>query len=168
MDYVYNADGELLQMSARALHQLPRPQLDTKYYAGNVIFTGRFLSMLLADEENERLRHGILYANGAPGQDKGGGQGNGNGQDTPVSPLTRCDVTVSGSMVTVTYDLTEDASVTGIVSTVSGMLLRQHSQHSAEGTDYQMRIDCAGLRRGQYVLYMKVNSHVTTHTVTLK
>ncbi len=50
MDYVYNADGELLQMSARALHQLPRPQLDTKYYAGNVIFTGRFLSMLLTDE----------------------------------------------------------------------------------------------------------------------
>ena len=50
MDYVYNADGELLQMSARALHQLPRPQFDTKYYAGNVIFTGRFLSMLLTDE----------------------------------------------------------------------------------------------------------------------
>ena len=50
MDYVYNADGELLQMSARALHQLPRPQLDTKYYAGNVIFPGRFLSMLLTDE----------------------------------------------------------------------------------------------------------------------
>ncbi len=50
MDYVYNADGELQQMSARALHQLPRPQLDTKYYAGNVIFTGRFLSMLLTDE----------------------------------------------------------------------------------------------------------------------
>ena len=50
MDYVYNADGELQQMSARALHQLPRPQFDTKYYAGNVIFTGRFLSMLLTDE----------------------------------------------------------------------------------------------------------------------
>ncbi len=50
LDYVYNADGELQQMSARALHQLPRPQFDTKYYAGNVIFTGRFLSMLLTDE----------------------------------------------------------------------------------------------------------------------
>ncbi len=117
---------------------------------------------LLADEENERLRHGILYANG-------GGKGNsGGGTDTPPSPLSRCDVTVNGSMVTVTYDLTEDASVTGIVSTVSGRLLRQHSQHSAAGTGCQLQIDCTGLRRGQYVFYMKVNSHVTTHTVTLK
>ncbi len=117
---------------------------------------------LLADEENERLRHGILYANG------GGKGNNGGGKDTPPSPLSRCDVTVNGSMVTVTYDLTEDASVTGIVSTVSGMLLRQHSQHSAAGTGCQLQIDCTGLRRGQYVFYMKVNSHVTTHTVTLK
>ena len=124
---------------------------------------------LLADEENERLRYGMLYANGGAGLDKGGRKGNnGNGQDTPVSPLTRCDVTVSGSMVTVTYDLTAEASVTGIVSTVSGMLLRQHSQHSAAGTGCQLQIDCTGLRRGQYVFYMKVNSHVTTHTVTLK
>ena len=124
---------------------------------------------LLADEENERLRHGIMYANGAPGQDKGGGQGNGNGQDTPVSPLTRCDVTVSGSMVTVTFDLTAEASVKGIVSTVSGMVMRQCEQHCAEGTDYQMRLDCAGLRRGQYVLYMNVNGQVTScHSLNIE
>ena len=123
---------------------------------------------LLADEENERLRHGIMYANGAPGQDKGGGQGNGNGQDTPPSPMSRCDVTVSGSMVTVTYDLTAEASVKGIVSTVSGMVMRQCEQHCAEGTDYQMRIDCAGLRRGQYVLYMNVNGQVIGYTLNVE
>ena len=49
MDYVYNADGELLQMSARALHQLPRPRLDTKYYVGNVVYFLGKLS-LLTDE----------------------------------------------------------------------------------------------------------------------
>ena len=49
MDYVYNADGELQQMSARALHQLPRPQLDTKYYVGNVVYFPGKLS-LLTDE----------------------------------------------------------------------------------------------------------------------
>ena len=49
MDYVYNADGELLQMSARAQHQLPRPRLDTKYYVGNVVYFPGKLS-LLTDE----------------------------------------------------------------------------------------------------------------------
>ena len=123
---------------------------------------------LLADEENERLRHGMLYANGGASLDKGGRKGNnGNGQDTPVSPLTRCDVTVSGSMVTVTYDLTAEASVKGIVSTVSGMVMRQCEQHCAEGTGCQMRIDCAGLRRGQYVLYMNVNGQVIGYTLNI-
>ena len=117
---------------------------------------------LLADEENERLRQGILHANGGVGQDKGGGQ------DTPPSPMSRCDVTVSGSMVTVTYDLTAEASVKGIVSTVSGMVMRQCEQHCAEGTDYQMRIDCAGLRRGQYVLYMNVNGQVIGYTLNIE
>ena len=123
---------------------------------------------LLADEENERLRHGILHAYGGVGLDKGGGQGNGSGQDTPPSPLSRCDVTVNGSMVTVTYDLTEDASVTGIVSTVSGIVLRQSSQHNDAGTGYQMRIDCGGLRAGQYVLYMNVNGQVIGYTLNIE
>ena len=123
-------------------------------------------AMLPYDAENEQIRNSLLAA--GERQRRGGGQDSGGGTDTPPSPLSRCDVTVNGSMVTVTYDLTEDASVTGIVSTVSGMLLRQHSQHSAAGTGCQLQIDCTGLRRGQYVFYMKVNSHVTTHTVTLK
>ena len=121
---------------------------------------------LLADEENEQIRNSLLLARGRQGL--GEGRNGGSDTDTPPSPLSRCDVTVNGSMVTVTYDLTEDATVTGIVSTVSGMLLRQQSRHSDAGTGFQMDIDCGGLRHGQYVLYMNTNGHITSHTVTLK
>lgn len=121
---------------------------------------------LLADEENEQIRDSLLSARERQGG--GGGQDNGGGTDAPPSPLSRCDVTVSGSVVTVTYDLTEDATVTGIVSTVSGMLLRQQSRHSDAGTGFQMDIDCGGLRHGQYVLYMNVNGQVTGYTVNLQ
>ena len=123
-------------------------------------------AMLPYDAENEQIRNSLLAA--GERQRRGGGQDNGGGKDTPPSPLSRCDVTVNGSMVTVTYDLTEDASVTGIVSTVSGILLRQHSLHSAAGTGCQMRIDCGGLRPGPYVLYMNVNGQVTGYTVSLQ
>ncbi len=50
MEYVYNTDGELVQMSARTLHQLPLPRLDTKYYAGNAVYLLGHLSKLLTDE----------------------------------------------------------------------------------------------------------------------
>lgn len=121
---------------------------------------------LLADEENEQIRNSLLLAGGRQG--RGMGRNGGNDTDTPPSPLSRCDVTVNGSMVTVNYDLTEDASVTGLVSTVGGIVLRQNSQHNDAGTGYQMRLDCGGLRAGQYVLYMNVNGQVTGYTVNLQ
>ncbi len=121
---------------------------------------------LLADEENEQIRNSLLLARGRQGL--GEGRNGGSDTDTPPSPLSRCDVTVNGSMVTVTYDLTENAMVTGLVSTVSGIVLRQSSQHNDAGTGYQMRLDCGGLRAGQYVLYMNVNGQVTGYTVNLQ
>ena len=122
--------------------------------------------MLPYDAENEQIRNSFLLAGGRQG--RGEGRNGGGDTDTPPSPLSRCDVTVSGSMVTVTYDLTAEASVKGIVSTVSGMVMRQCEQHCAEGTDYQMRIDCAGLHRGQYVLYMNVNGQVIGYTLNIE
>jgi hypothetical protein len=121
---------------------------------------------LLADEENEQIRNSLLLARGRQGL--GEGRNGGSDTDTPPSPLSRCDVTVNGSMVTVTYDLTENAMVTGLVSTVSGIVLRQSSQHNDAGTGYQMRLDCGGLRAGQYVLYRNVNGQVTGYTVNLQ
>ena len=123
-------------------------------------------TMLPYDAVNEQIRHSLLAAEER--QHRGGGQDSGGGTDTPPSPLSRCDVAVSGSVVTVTYDLTEDASVTGLVSTVSGIVLRQSSQHNDAGTGYQMRIDCGGLRAGQYVLYMNVNGQVIGYTLNIE
>ena len=123
-------------------------------------------TMLPYDAVNEQIRHSLLAAEER--QRRGDGQDSGGGTDTPPSPLSRCDVTVNGSIVTVTFDLTEDASVTGLVSTVSGIVLRQSSQHNDAGTGYQMRIDCGGLRAGQYVLYMNVNGQVIGYTLNIE
>ena len=83
------------------------------------------------------------------------------------SPMSRCDISVSGQTVKIQFDLTELATVTGLVSDVPGLLLRKQSRNYEAGTDYEMELDCQGLRSGTYVLYLNVNGEVTSHLVNL-
>lgn len=76
-------------------------------------------------------------------------------------------VSTSGLTLTVSYELTEDATVKAMVCNVAGMVLRQESQSGVAGTNNEMAINCAGLRRGQYVLYLNVNGQVTSMTINL-
>jgi hypothetical protein len=69
--------------------------------------------------------------------------------------------------VKVNFDLTEDATVKGLISNVSGIMLRQQSRHHEAGRGYEMELDCSGLSRGEYVLYMNVNGIVESYTVSL-
>lgn len=117
-----------------------------------------------ADDENGQLRE--LLA-----QQASASHGDGNSGDKSAAQhdaMSRCDVAVNGQTVTVTYDLTEDATVTGLICTVSGMALRQQSQHFGPGSCYHMELDCGGLHTGVYVLSLNVNGKVTSHTVSLK
>lgn len=110
---------------------------------------------LLADTENENVRELLAEA---VGQGAGGER---------QSPMSRCDVSVHGQTVKVNFDLTEDATVKGLISNVSGIMLRQQSRHHEAGRGYEMELDCSGLSRGEYVLYMNVNGIVESYTVSL-
>ena len=76
-------------------------------------------------------------------------------------------VSTSGQTVTVSYELTEDATVKAMVCNVAGMVLRQESQSGVAGTNNEMAINCVGLRHGQYVLYLNVNGQVNSMTINL-
>ena len=117
------------------------------------------------DSENEQARR--LLAN----KDTTGGTDDrtsaDDGQNSLDNILHHLTVTVSGSVVTIGYTLLQDATVTALVSDVSGIVYRQQSQTGQTGESYEMSIPCAGLRRGQYVLYLNVNGLVLSQAVSL-
>lgn len=116
---------------------------------------------LALDEENKRIRKQTEE------QQDTWNQG-GNGSKTPQSPISISDVAVHGQTTRVTFDLTEDTDVKGLVCTISGMVLRQQSQHFGANTNCQMELDCSGLRKGEYVLYLNTNGCVTSHVFALQ
>lgn len=90
-------------------------------------------------------------------------------QDISGNPpqITDIKVNVSGTTVNVSYSLLADANVTALICDVSGVVYRQLSQTGNSGDDHQMSINCNGLRRGQYVLYLNVNGQVVSQAVSL-
>ena len=117
------------------------------------------------DSENEQARRLLANKDATGGTDDRTSADDGqNSLDNILHYLT---VTVSGSVVTIGYTLLQDATVTALVSDVSGIVYRQQSQTGQTGESYEMSIPCAGLRRGQYVLYMNVNGLVLSQAVSL-
>ena len=116
--------------------------------------------LALYDEENEKVREQLA----AIDNQKTGNAGQG---DSQPSVMSRYDVSVNGQTITIDYDLTEGATVKGLVCNVMGMVFRQQSQTHGAGEHYRMQLDCTGLRRGEYVLYLNVNGQVTSSTVSL-
>ena len=117
--------------------------------------------LTLDDEENRTVREQLAIL------DSQGEGGDTTEQATHPSAISRYDMSVNGQTVTIDYDLTEGATVKGLVCNVMGMVFRQQSQHHEAGEHYQMQLDCTGLRRGEYVLYLNVNGQVTSSTVSL-
>lgn len=124
-------------------------------------FAPEMQEQLALDEENKRIRKQTEE------QQDTWNQG-GNGSKTPQSPISISDVAVHGQTARVTFDLTEDADIKGLVCTISGMVLRQQSQHFGANTNCQMVLDCSGLRKGEYVLYLNANGRVTSHVFALQ
>ena len=122
----------------------------------------------LNDPENEETRK-LLADNGGNGfgSVKGGTSDDGGKKNDLGNIMQDLNVTVTGSTVTVGYTLQQDATVTAMVCSTSGIVYRQQSQTGQTGESYEMSIPCAGLRRGQYVLYMNVNGLVLSQAVSL-
>ena len=114
----------------------------------------------LYDEENEKVREQLAAIDNQNTDNAGQG-------DSQPSAMSRYDVSVNGQTITIDYDLTEGATVKGLVCNVMGMVFRQQSQTHGAGEHYQMQLDCTGLRRGEYILHLNVNGQVISNTVNL-
>ena len=130
------------------------------------------------DEENEEIRR-MLAANSsssytadreiadrevATRKDNHNGMGEDTAPDNE-SVLQHVNISVVGSTVTVGYELAQDATVKAMVCNVSGMTLRQASQSGQSDGSNMLTVNCSGLRRGEYVLYLNVNGKVTSYTI---
>ncbi len=124
-------------------------------------FAPEIQEQLALDEENKRIRKQIAD------QQASCNQGD-NTSNSAQQPIFINDVTVNGQTAVAIFELTEDADVKGLVCTISGMVLRQQSQHFEAGTNCQMDIDCNSLRKGEYVLYLNANGQVTSRVFVLQ
>ncbi len=77
------------------------------------------------------------------------------------------DIHTNGSQVSITYSLETAAHLHVMVVNVMGMVYRDTQHDSPAGPLQTLTIDCSGLRRGQYVIYMNVNGTIYNHMIAL-
>ncbi len=77
------------------------------------------------------------------------------------------DIHTNGSQVTITYSLDSAAQLHVLVVDVMGMVYRNTQQNSPAGSCLTMNIDCSGLRRGQYIIYINVNGTIYNHKIAI-
>ena len=75
--------------------------------------------------------------------------------------------TVNNGVVTLNYDLDASAHIITLVADAFGMTYRRAEWIQSEGTDYIRQLDCNGLRRVTYILYINVNGRIYSEKVSL-
>ena len=70
-------------------------------------------------------------------------------------------------VITVNYDAMLDVKVVALVASSQGYTYRHTEQQCEAGTG-QFTIDCSGLRRGQYIIYINVDGEQAAEKVSLK
>ncbi|MBE6262360.1 MAG: hypothetical protein E7104_00085 [Prevotella sp.] len=78
------------------------------------------------------------------------------------------DIQINDNTILVNYQLDENARVTSLVSNSMGIIYKQKKRNGTAGERFTETIDCSGLVRGQYVLYMNVNGKIYSEKVVLK
>lgn len=73
---------------------------------------------------------------------------------------------VQGMLVHVDYNLDEKAEITMLISNTMGIVYRRLHRSQIARQGYSESIDCNGLRRGQYILYINVNGRIYSKTIT--
>ena len=71
------------------------------------------------------------------------------------------------SLITVAYDASRAVKVSALVASSQGYTYR-HTEHQCEAGAGQFTIDCSGLRRGQYIIYINVDGEQAAEKVCLK
>ena len=77
------------------------------------------------------------------------------------------EASVSGGVITLDYDLDAPAHIVTLVADAFGMTYRRAEWTQQDGSGYTRRIDCNGLRRGTYILYINVNGRIYSEKVSL-
>ena len=101
-------------------------------------------------------------------KDNGEDNGEDVGRAAWEKDIIRYTAAISGSMVSILYDLEEDAAMTALVASPAGMTYRISRWMQAAGQGLSARIDCSGLRPGSYILYMNVNGKTYSQTVSIR
>ncbi|MBR6285911.1 MAG: hypothetical protein IKR18_02820 [Bacteroidaceae bacterium] len=76
-------------------------------------------------------------------------------------------VNVGNGRVTVDYSLDEDANITMLLSSQTGMVYRNRRFTQKAGEGYSADFDVSGLRRDVYVLYINVNGKIYNEKIKL-
>ena len=82
--------------------------------------------------------------------------------------LMKYTIAVSGTHATLKYTLTESATLHALLCDASGFVFQRKTASGDAGIEYEMDIDCTGLRRGVYILYLNVNGQVYSETISTK
>ena len=99
------------------------------------------------DEENERVRQQLTQEDFLSGADSSG------------SILSyRFSRHGDGQYITIDYDLAEGGTVEFVLCDTHGIVYRSLSRTQTAGEGYSVNISYAGLTRGQYVLYIRMNA----------
>lgn len=77
-------------------------------------------------------------------------------------------ISVNGNTVIADYTLTSDADITFLVSDASGVIYKHSAYNGVKAGAHTETIDCSGLRKGQYILYINVSGRPYANKFALK
>lgn len=78
------------------------------------------------------------------------------------------EVSNNGNIIQINYVLDKPAHIRTIVADVMGMVYRNQQWKGAATEHNVMSIDCSGLRRGHYILYMNVEGKIYHEKIAIK
>lgn len=82
--------------------------------------------------------------------------------------IMKYTLNVNGAHAILRYSLTEPVTLHALLCDASGFVFQRKSASGEPGTEYEMDIDCTGLRRDVYILYLNANGQVYSETISTK
>ena len=123
---------------------------------------------LAYDEENEQIRTRLAEEERAgwlaSSSDNDANNAQSRGKNGFTYGLSQDDVS---GLVTIHYATNHDTQMTALVANGLGYAYRRADQPCAAGSG-QTTIDCSGLRRGQYIIYINVDGERYAEKINLK
>lgn len=78
------------------------------------------------------------------------------------------NVDVNEGQININYSIEQTVNIHVMIVDIWGNIYRDIQQTNAAGNNYMMNIDCTGLRRGQYVIYINVNGTIYNKKIPVK